>query len=244
MSWFSGVFRKAKIVEANAVCLALYTFDYDRSLSIDLAKLLVDYFRSRHGFEFKYLGFYNESYADKYGIAETLLPKFLRLNPSGVVNFSFYDQDFRNNLQTVWIEFNISRPNLLTVTHSKDVEIDLQDLLNLLSPSFTAQYGFSYQVPMSNWATAYANGNFQHSKGIAGLEKASNASFERWNHECELIQSGFVRGVYDVNILTQTHLQKLVNGVALGDIIGREQFGTLDKINDHGLLYPLMQWGR
>lgn len=237
-----SIFRKKdKKQGVDSICIVLYTFSYDRSLTNQLFNFLDNYFQVKLSVDFKFLGFYDESYKDKYGKIESIKPYLLKAKWSNIVNISLDDEDIRGANRKVGIEFNITRPIQITMLLSNEFNFNLEDFLLNVSPLFRVEYGFSYPVTIDQWATAYANGDWQHTKKMHDRTRISKEVLQNWQKNCEKIQDGFFRDIYSENIITRKHLRRMLNEITFEEYIKSEKFGQLVSINDETYLLNIEQ---
>lgn len=62
---------------------------------------------------------------------------------------------------------------------------------------------------------------------------------KNWSSKCEKLRDGYVRDVYNQNILHAGHLDKLINGESLRNYIENKKYGELHKINEDIFLWLL-----
>lgn len=63
--------------------------------------------------------------------------------------------------------------------------------------------------------------------------------FERWRQDCEKITTGYLRDIYNKNILSETHLGSQVNGQQLKNYILGRSVGSLTSISNDLSLWIL-----
>lgn len=224
-----GFFVKKELVSR---CFALYTFEYDRSSTEPLFHFLFSYFKKQLNIDFKYLGFYDESYKDVYGKTELVIKKLQKVEWNEVVNITLDDDDIRSNRRKVSVEFNITRPILTTIVIPEEYVFDFGNFVENYYVFFNVIYGFSYMANIYEWPTAYANGDWQHAKNISPISRSSNEILQNWCTNCDRIQTGFLRDVYEENLINKNHLEKEINGRSLRQFIADNNLGVLHQIND------------
>lgn len=232
-------FLSRKKKHASTKCIVLYTFEYTRAGTKELFEHLIKYFKDNCQIEFKYGGFYDERYEDNYGIFSSIYSKFSQQRSDEIVNFSLDADNLREKRRTTGAEFNISRPIHITLFFPDRAEFNTTDFVNKVFYLFKPAYGFSYLTSESYWTTAYAIGDWQHTKGVLGIERLSRKHIERWQAGCEKIQSGHIRDVYNENILSQKHLTRLVNRKSLKQYIEEDNIGSLQIINQELTIWKL-----
>lgn len=220
-------------------CIVLYNFDFNRNSTKELFELLINYFTTKHTIDFRYLGFYDERYADKYGKFETIYPKLQQAKWNEIVNFSLDVENLRDKKRSISVEFNITRPKHITVVLPEDFEFDIIDFVKAVNSLYKTRYGFSYFTKDNEWATAYAIGNREHSKPVTNITRLTTSHFDHWRNDCEKISAGRLRDVYEENILTQVHLSYSVNYKNLKGYIESEKMGELLPIDNNTFLWKL-----
>lgn len=183
-------FISKKKKQASIKCIVLYTFEYTRASTKELFEHLINYFKDNCQVEFKYGGFYDEKYEDNYGIFSSIYPKFSQQRSDEIVNFSLDTDSLREKKPTTGAEFNISRPIHITLFFSDQTEFNTTDFVNKVFYLFKPVYGFSYLTRESYWSTAYAIGDWQHTKGVLGVDRLSRKYIERWQAGCEKSRVG------------------------------------------------------
>lgn len=220
-------------------CIVLYNFGFNRNCTKDQFELLLNYFKTKLNIEFSYLGFYDERYNDKYGRFETFNPKLQDSKWNEIVNFSLDVDNLRDKKRSISVEFNITRPNHVTVVLPEKFEFDIIDFVINVNGLFKAGYGFSYFIKENYWATAYANGDREHSKPVQNIKRLSKKDFEHWLKDCEKISEGHLRDIYEENILNTAHLSFSVNNKTLKEYIESEKMGELRTIDNDTFLWIL-----
>lgn len=216
---------------ASTKCIVLYTFEYSRADTKELFEHLINYFKDNYQVEFKYGGYYDEKYEDNYGAFSSIYSRFSRQRSDEIVNFSLDTDNLIEKRRTMGVEFNISRPIHITLFFPDWTEFDISDFVNRMLYLFKPVYGFSYSTSSSYWITAYAIGDWQHSKDVLDIERLSRKHIARWQAGCEKTQSGYIRDVYHENIISQKHLTKLINSKSLEQFIKEDNVGSLQIIN-------------
>ncbi|RXK86137.1 hypothetical protein [Filimonas effusa] len=220
-------------------CYVLYFSEFDRSKTGQLYQFILDYFDSSLGNVFKYLGFYSENYNLIYGTFESVQEKIKRHNWNEIVNLTFEDGDARKEKQGLSIQFEICKPNQITIVLTKSYEnFKLVDFVNALYVHFKVIYGFAYLTENVKWATAYADGAFEHVKDKELADTSVNA-LKAWQTKSELIQKGYIRGVFDINLLSKAHLSFLIDGRPLEWHIENEDWGRVFSINPDIYIWQL-----
>jgi len=215
----------------KAKCYILYWFEFERSKVVLLYDFLPKYFREKCNVEFKFGSFYDEKYVVKYGKIERINADILKSKWDEIAHLAFDDADMRKNERKVRVEFTVSRPNSLFIFMPTDFNFDYGDFVRHFSVLFQIIYGFSYIVELNEWSAAYAFGDWQHLRKIDGINRLSKNDLQRWLDNCEKIQNGYLRDVYNENILHQKHLEMLVNEKSLKQCILKNDMGTLEPIN-------------
>lgn len=223
----------------DSKCYTLYSFEYNPNLTQLLFNLLVDYFKSELNIKFKYLGFYDESYKDSYNYINNFYSKITKVKWNELVNITLDDEDMRSKNRRVSIEFNITRPILTTIVISEDYKFNFEDFIKKYFEIFKPVYGFSYLANINYWPTAYAIGDWQHINSIPMIDNLSKEKMQNWSKNCEKIQQGYIREIYKENLLNQIHLDRLINGRSLKEIIIGDNLGTLNNINHYLFLWKL-----
>ena len=222
-------------------CFVFYSFEFNRQNTHLLFDFLRVYFADKFNVDYKFAGYYNESYKEHYGSRRSVWPEMFKETWSNLVNFNFSDRDVRDNNLSVLVEFIITRPVTLTVVLSEGHSgFDLKDFTKKLFPVFRVVYGFAYRVKIDQWATAYAYGNWQNVKNVAGVERKSRVNMESWRVNCEKVSQGFFRDIFDENVVSDKHLQNSLRGKFIKDHI-LEGLGTLELIVDGIYLWKLQQ---
>ncbi len=222
----------------DSKCYVLYCFDFDRDLTKALFNYLIEYF-NKINVEFNYAGYYNERYEIKYGEIETIKSKLTKQRWNEIVHFSFDDESVKGSKRRVGIEFNISRPILITLVLPVEKSFSLKELSFGIYKYFRIIYGFSYLIGINEWAAAYANGDWQHIDKIPGVIRVSKSILQKWNKSCELIRDGYIRDVYNENIVSTKHLGYKVNGETLEAYILKNKAGELELINSDIYLWKI-----
>jgi hypothetical protein len=216
----------------RSTCVALYTFKYDREKTLQLFEFSKEYLMSKLNIEFTYASFFNESYDVKYGKANDIELKLKKENQNDLVNFGLHTTDLKKGLSEFNIEFNFTRPIQLTLQIPDDMGFDVLSFVKGVSTFFYPQYGFVYYPIFDKWSTAYANGDQQHVKSEKGFSSFDKAPLKRWFNECEKITSGFIRDVFELNIMNEKHLDFNIHGNSLRQIITDNSLGDLEQIVD------------
>jgi hypothetical protein len=232
---FEKLFSK---VRPNGKCLSLYSFDFDRDCTQGLYTFLFNYIQNSVGVEIKYGGFYDETYQDSYGKIEGIKAKMIKKKWDDLVNFSLDDDSVQSKSRMIGVEFELTRPIQITIVISNELSFEYSDLLVKLHEIFRINYGFVYEVSIDEWSTAYAHGDWVHSTKLNG-HKISESILRRWLNNCERIKDGLIRDIYDVNILTRSHLNKLINGESLEHLINDNKIGSLQMISQDLYLWLL-----
>ena len=212
-------------------CLVFYSVDFKRSSTRELFHFLVDYFKSKLDIDFKYLGFYDERYENKYGKFETNYLKLQNAKWDDIVNLSLDVENIRDKKRGVGVEFNITRPVHITVVLDEEVSFNMVDFVKEVYGLFKVVYGFSYLTKDSYWATAYAIGDFEHSRSVQKIKRLSKDSFRQWLNNSEKISAGFLRDIYEENLLNFEQLNKSLNEKTLKEYIVSEGMGVLSPVN-------------
>ena len=227
--------KKKRITE----CVVLHSFKINRSKTRELFDFIIAYFKSSCNIEFEFAGFYGESYDDKYGTLENISDKLQNFNWNEIVNFSLDVSDLRKRERTIGVEFEITRPTNLILYFPGDLFFQLDDFIKNCNSLFPIDYGYCYKTAEEYWITSYAIGDFSHSNGIVGMGSLKKSDFERWRRDCEKITTGFLRDIYNRNILSKTHLERQVNGKQLKSYILGGAVGYLTSITDDLSLWIL-----
>jgi len=214
----------------NAKCYSFYTFGFKRPKSRELYLYSLDLFEKLTCSP-QYMSYYTEDYQIRYGKFEKMKRLIESEKWDEVVHFELDDKDVRDSTRRLSIEFNITRPDMLTVLLSDGIDFDVKLFCTELYDIFKVIYGFSYRVEMSEWATAYAKGDWQHSRGVHFIDRISKDDLQLWNNKCESITDGLVRDIYQENILSKAHLSRLINNITLGQFIKNNGKGELESIN-------------
>lgn len=220
-------------------CVVLYSFEFDRSNTKELFNFIISYFKSSHNVEFEYAGFYDESYDEKYGNFENINAKLQNSNWNEIVNFSLDVSDLRKRERTIGVEFEITRPVNLLLYFPNDFFFKLDDFLHKCNSVFKIEYGFCYKTTEQYWITSYAIGDSAHSNDIIGIVSLKKKDFERWRQDCEKLTKGFLRGIYNKNILNQAQLKANINGMQLESYVIENSLGSLIFINNDISLWIL-----
>ena len=226
----------AAISENARFCLVLYTWNFDRSQSKSLFNFVNKYFNS-NDLKFSFLGYYDETYEDKYIRIESFNSDAIVWDH--LVNFSLDKDDQRKESSTYGVEFNVTRPIHLTFHYSLDLDFDIVDFANQVSSFFPISFGFKYCTVDGKWPTAYAIGDWAHVKGVLDIKRLSRKEIERWNANCEKIQNGFVRDVYGDNIVSDKFLQQGFEGKTVQDYIQELGLGIIIPVNSNLFLWKL-----
>lgn len=222
-------------------CVVLYSFDYDRGLTKDLFDFIIDYFKGNFNIQFKYLGFYDEKYEQKYGKFEIWYQKILNAKWDEIVNFSLDVEDLRNKKRSIGVEFNITRPIHITVVLDEEIAFDTSSFVKKVYHLYKTVYGFNYESNDNYWATAYAIGDREHGKSVRNIKRLSKDNFEQWLKNCEKISQGYLRDIYEENILNADQLNKPLNGGSLKDYIVSENMGEISMINNEVFCWKMNQ---
>jgi hypothetical protein len=220
-------------------CVVLYSFRYDRKLTQDLFDFIIEYFKENYSVQFKYLGFYDEKYDDKYGKYDTNYPKIKKAKWDELVNISLDVENLRDKKRSICVEFNITRPVHLTVVLNEEISFDFKSFVERVYPFFKAEYGFNYDSYDNYWATAYAIGDREHGKEVHNIKRLSKEHFEQWLSKCEKISEGFLRDIYEENVLSTAQLNHSINGRSLKEFIVSENMGELSMINNDVFFWKL-----
>lgn len=225
-----------KITEAlndkDTRCYVLYCMDMDRNKTQSAYLFLKNYFSSRLKINFKYSGFYTEKYQDNYGKVEAIEHKLLAISPNQIVNFTLDDSDLRSCQRKLSIEFTVFKYFLTTVLVPLHFKFDFNDFAREYYLYFKTQYGFCYDAKIDKWPTAYAIGDWKHIGKSFPASRISQIDVECWVANCEQIKYGYIRDVFNENLLTNAHLTKKGNfGKPLVDEILDRKLGNIESVN-------------
>lgn len=212
-------------------CYVLYCFDFDRELTQSLYYFLINYFRNELDIPLEYGGFYDEKYKDVYGKLESVETKIRKSKWNEIVNITLDNGDIRSKIRSVSLEFNITRPIHTTIVLPKEYGFSFEGFVKSYYDFFKPIYGFSYLTNIADWPTAYAIGDWQHVKSVHNIKRISKEEIRNWNKNCEKIKAGFIRDVYEDNILHTHHLEKQVSNSSLNQFIKDHNLGNLKEIN-------------
>jgi hypothetical protein len=207
-------------------CYVFYSVEYDRKMIKELYSYMLDFF-SEMEIDLKFGGFYDETYDDRYGRLEKIRAEMDARRWNEITHFALDDEDMRNSERKVAIEFNINRVFLITLVINNDISFDLHRFLSGFDPLFKVAYGFSYGTSGGEWATAYANGDWQHTKQVPDVTRTSKDALQQWNKRAEAVRSGLIRDVYLENVLSKAHLLFPLKEQTLEEYIQKNKGGLI-----------------
>jgi hypothetical protein len=218
-------------------CYVFYSVEYDRKMTKELYSYLLDFF-GKMKIDFKFGGFYDETYSDRYGRREKIRAEMDARRWNEIAHFALDDEDMRKSERKVAIEFNISRVFLITVVLNNDISFAFNEFLSGLDPLFKVAYGFSYGTSGGEWATAYANGDWQHTKQVPDVTRTSKEALQQWNEKSEAVRFGLMRDVYLENVLSKVHLLFPLNEQTLEEYIQKNK-GELIKAGENAFIWNI-----
>jgi len=237
---FKDMFNKRKI---NGKCYVLYCFKYDQNTTIHLFNFLLKYFDEQINMTFKYMGFYDKHYINNYGKLEVIRNKIEPSKWNEILNITLDLADMRGSEgeieSKIRVDFGITRPIEIFVVISNEIKFDFSNFTNQINTYFKSIYGFSYDVDINFWPTAYAVTDWDHAKENPSMKWLVKDDLARFSKGCEKLQEGYIRDVYKENVLSPIHLNRMVNGRKLSEIIVTEDIGSLKSINEELILWKL-----
>lgn len=239
---FKGIFNKRKI---DGKCCVLYCFNYDQNITNQLFDFLLKYFDEQVKVQFKYMGSYDEHYDNNYGKIEVMRKRIAPSKWKEILNVSLDMVDMRGsegeNESKVRIDFAITRPIEIFIVVSNDIKFSLLNFTSQFYVYFQSIYGFSYDVDINYWPTAYGITDWEHARKNPSMKELSKSDLDRWKTGCEKIQEGYFRNIFKENILSSVHLNQMVNGQRLSELIEVEHIGQLSAINEELFLWELKE---
>jgi hypothetical protein len=155
------------------------------------------------------------------------------------VHFALDDEQLERKPRNLSVEFNFSRPHSVCIFASINYQIEVADLIKQLNLNYHILYGFCYFFDKDFIPLEYALGGYQHLKKIPNVERISKEDILRWRNNCEKIKDGFIRDIYNENVLHEVALHKTVNGGTLSDYIVNNGIGQLIHVLDKLYLWKL-----
>lgn len=237
---FNNLFNKRNI---NGKCYVVYCFNYDQNTTNHLFDFLLKYFDEQVNVLFRYMGFYDERYNDSYGELGMMRKKIDPSKWRDIISITLDTSDMRvtGSENKACIDFSITRPIETIIVIPDESEFNFPDFTSDFFRIFRTIYGFSYDVDVHYWPTAYAKIDWEHARKNPSMKDLSKEDLARFSKNCEKIQEGFIRDVYKENILSPIHLNRMVNGQKLSELIESEKIGQLSSINEDLFFWELKE---
>ena len=221
-------------------CSVLYNFDFDRRNTRQLYDLLLGWLREELKAELKFASFYDETYDEKYGSFKSIADKIVNMDWPQIESFAFYDEDLRKGVPGISLEFVITRPISIIITAPDGlVQMNLRSIVDRVISVFRPVYGLSYSVEKGPWAVAYAGADWQHVDKSTGIPRISKEVFVTWRKNCEKIETGFIRDVYEESILGNCQLAYPLGKADLAILIRDEHLGKIEEVSGGVFIWKL-----
>jgi hypothetical protein len=206
-----------------------------------LYDFIEQYFKTKYNFEFNHTGYISSRYKVYSGEMKKYRTEVIN-NIKELIRFdlTYYEKGIEYSI----VEVNLYTSNIngITITLKRGkLPFDFFDFIFNINKFFKVEYGYYFWGPIEKQIMTFEAGDSEKGKYVNDATKTSKDDINSWRFNSEKINEGYFRDIFEINVLSERHINNLIEGITLKEIIKKKNIGNIEKIAEGVYFWKLNQ---